>query len=192
MPSIDQIIWLAFLVGVPIALVLHFVLNARRRKQVEAFARHQGFEFVGEDPGLERTGLVHLPIIQLGCDRRFLNVTRGRIRGREIVLFDYRQRVGGLATTLSKDSILADAFLGIEKNRAPTWYDMSIVALRVPKVSEPDRVRIRGEPGHTRIERAGEWLAAYRFDRRMPAKRLRHLIELAVDAAERTDDEACD
>lgn len=191
MPSVDALIWIAFTVGVPAALAIHYMANARRASVMRRFAAESGFDFEAEDPSLERLGLTRLPILAIGKSRRFLHVLRGETGGREVLVFDYRHRVGGVLTSMTHDSLLADAALGIEKNRKPTWYNMTVVALRAPKVAEPSRVRVPDLPGgHTRLERAGEWLALYRFDRRAPVGELHRLVRHALEAADRAESDA--
>lgn len=77
--------------------------------------------------------------------------------GRDVLVFDYRHGVGGMLTSMTRNSLVADAVIGIERNRKPSWYNITVVALQAPKVAEPSRKPVPGMPGgHTRVERGGE------------------------------------
>jgi hypothetical protein len=192
MSAVDQLIWAAFLVGLPAALALRFLLDRRRAVRMRGFAERAGLAYRGTDPALESLGLMELPIFRIGKDRRFLHVMEGEAEGRRLLVFDYRHRVGGWATTLTDDSILADLALGIERNREPTLYNMTVVALGDRKSAETTRRRLPDMPGgHTRLERGGEWVVVYRFDRTVPASQLERFLRRALEtAAECERDEA--
>jgi hypothetical protein len=193
MPSdtVNQLIWVAFLVGIPLALAVHYLGDARRANAMTAAAKRLRLGFTATDTTLKNLALMRLPIFRVGESPSFRNVLRGQMSGRDVLVFDYRHRVGGLLTSMTHNSLVADAVIGIEKNRKPTWYNMTVVALQAPPVAEPSRKRVPDMPGgHTRVERGDEWLAFYRFDRRVPIAQLPMFVRSAIKAAERAEHEA--
>lgn len=179
--TVNQLIWALLLIGLPAALAFHHIYGARRTADLKRFAEQLGYSYAASDASLESELSMSLPIFENGKQRRFHNVMRGTVRGREVTVFDYRHRVGGALTTLTHNSLLSDLVIGYDKNRQVTYYSMTMVALRAQPVSQPVHERVPGLPGgHTRLERVGTWLVVYRFDRRVPADELQAFIETAV------------
>ncbi len=179
--DVNTIITLMFAVGIPAGLAIHYFTNASRSSAVRGFAQSIGWEYLSEDSSLARTQITKCPIFEVGQAGRFLNVIRGKSGGVDVVAFDYRHMIGGALSTFTHDSLLGDALLGIQKNRKPTYYNMTVVAARGVRAASTVHEKVpQMSGGHTYLERAGDWAIVYRFDRRVPISGLRDFIQKSI------------
>jgi len=118
--------------GIIVALVARWWLGARRDIATDKAARRLGLRLIGSDKSLSPDYFLGVPLFQAGHSAAFLDVMRGQIDGAEALLFDYRHTVGDLLTAMTSTSLLADVVIGYRENRAPTVYNMTVAAFRVP------------------------------------------------------------
>lgn len=118
--------------GIIVALTTRWWLGARRGIAADKAARRLGLRLIESEASLSPDYFLGVPLFQAGHSAAFLNVMRGEIDGAEALLFDYRHTVGDLLTAMTSTSLLADVAIGYRENRAPTIYNMTVAAFRVP------------------------------------------------------------
>jgi hypothetical protein len=104
---------------------------------VSLAAGRLGLRFSGSDDSLSTHTFLGVPLFDSGHSAVFLNVMKGQVEGGEAFLFDYRHTIGDLMTATTSKSLLADAVVGYRQNRAPTVYNMTVAAFRVPPGAIP-------------------------------------------------------
>ena len=124
--------WWVAAAGIIAALAARWWFGARRGIATDKAARRLGLRLIGSEAFLSSDYFLGVPLFQAGHSAAFLNVMRGEIDGAEALLFDYRHTVGDLLTAMTSTSLLADVVIGYRENRAPTIYNMTIAAFRVP------------------------------------------------------------